>query len=69
MMLWTGPGGLRDEDPNDTGCDGDCGSCHSSDCDERGAECADPETCADCPATWCSSRIEDNDNVEDEKCT
>jgi len=46
---WPGPGGERDEDPNDTGCDGDCGSCHSSDCEERGAECAAPENCEDCP--------------------
>lgn len=45
---WPGPGGLRDE-PDDYGCDGDCSDCSREDCEERGAECAAPENCEDCP--------------------
>lgn len=58
MMVWPGPGGLPDEPPDDGNCDGDC--------DARGEECADPETCRDCAAVWCSARIECNDNEETE---
>lgn len=30
-------------------CDGDCSDCSREDCEERGAECAAPENCEDCP--------------------
>lgn len=67
MMLWNGPGGLRDEPPG-ASCDGDCGTCPQGDCDERGAECAAPENCENCPARgWCN---EDKTNDEEsEECT
>lgn len=64
--FWTGPGGLSN-DPDGGDCDGGCDSC-TRDCDERGAECADPDNCRDCTAIgWCSAAVEDNDNKEEEE--
>jgi len=34
--------------PNES-CDGDCSDCSRENCEERGAECAAPENCEDCP--------------------
>ena len=66
-MLWTGPGGLRDEPPGGR-CDGDCGTCAQEDCSERGAECSAPENCEDCPARgWCSE--DKNEEEGGEECT
>lgn len=65
MMGWPGPGGLRDE-PDDNGCDGDCDCCTNRECDERGAECADPDNCRGCQAIgWCESAINDNEEEEE----
>lgn len=65
MMLWPGPGGLRDEPPGDR-CDGDCSDCSQNNCEERGSECRDDANCRCCTARdWCSEAIND-DEEEDE---
>lgn len=57
-MSWMGPPAAW---PDEGKCDGDCSAC-SRDCEERGAECADPDNCQNCPAKHrCSSAIIDND--------
>ena len=53
--------------PNES-CDGDCSDCNRENCEERGAECAAPENCEDCPKreTCKAAKMEITEEGEEE---